>query len=122
MSCLKASYVNIIVLSLRSLGSRTSSDQLVSLSTGPYLFLNSIPRLYLSLTSVPSPFVNNSGYIDLKNKLVMTRTVKIAVVGTGLAGLTAAHLLTRPLEGAFADEVEFEVHIFEKVRFDRLGL
>jgi flavin-dependent dehydrogenase len=48
----------------------------------------------------------------------MTRTVKLAVVGTGLAGLTAAHLLKRPLalEGASAD-VEFEVHVFEKVRF-----
>ena len=46
----------------------------------------------------------------------MTRTVKLAVVGTGLAGLTAAHLLKRPLEGPSAD-VEFEVHVFEKVRF-----
>ena len=46
----------------------------------------------------------------------MTRTVKLAVVGTGLAGLTAAHLLKRPLKGASAD-VEFEVHVFEKVRF-----
>lgn len=43
----------------------------------------------------------------------MTRTIKLAVVGTGLAGLTAAHLLKRPLEGALAD-VEFEVHVFEK--------
>ena len=54
--------------------------------------------------------------------LEMTRTVKIAVVGTGLAGLTAAHLLKKQfeLEGASesADsDVEFEVHIFEKVRF-----
>jgi predicted NAD/FAD-dependent oxidoreductase len=46
----------------------------------------------------------------------MTRTVKLAVVGTGLAGLMAAHLLKRPLKGADAD-VEFEVHVFEKVRF-----
>lgn len=46
----------------------------------------------------------------------MTRTVKVAVVGTGLAGLTAAHFLKRPLEGADTD-VEFEVHVFEKVRF-----
>ena len=45
----------------------------------------------------------------------MTRTVKLAVVGTGLAGLTAAHLLKRPLKGTSAD-VEFEVHVFEKVR------
>ena len=44
----------------------------------------------------------------------MTRTVKLAVVGTGLAGLTAAYLLKRPLEDA---DVEFEVHVFEKVRF-----
>jgi flavin-dependent dehydrogenase len=46
----------------------------------------------------------------------MTRTVKLAVVGTGLAGLTTAYLLKRPLEGDSAD-VEFEVHVFEKVRF-----
>ena len=46
----------------------------------------------------------------------MARTVKLAVVGTGLAGLTAAYLLKRPLEGTSAD-VEFEVHVFEKVRF-----
>jgi flavin-dependent dehydrogenase len=43
----------------------------------------------------------------------MSRTVKVAVVGSGLAGLTAAHLLTKPLED---DEINFEVHIFEKVR------
>jgi 2-polyprenyl-6-methoxyphenol hydroxylase-like FAD-dependent oxidoreductase len=42
----------------------------------------------------------------------MPRTVKVAVVGTGLAGLTAAHLLTKQCEG---NEVEFEVHLFEKV-------
>lgn len=43
----------------------------------------------------------------------MSRTVKVAVVGSGLAGLTAAHLLTKPSED---DEIKFEVHIFEKVR------
>jgi len=46
----------------------------------------------------------------------MPRTIKLAVVGTGLAGLTAAHLLKRPVGGSFED-VEFEVHVFEKVRF-----
>jgi protoporphyrinogen oxidase len=42
------------------------------------------------------------------------RTVKVAVVGSGLAGLTAAHLLSvaKPKNG----NVEFEVHLFEKVR------
>lgn len=43
----------------------------------------------------------------------MPRTVKVAVVGTGLAGLAAAHLLTKEREG---DTVNFEVHLFEKVR------
>jgi len=43
----------------------------------------------------------------------MSRTVKVAVVGSGLAGLTVAHLLTKPSEG---NEINFEVHIFEKVR------
>jgi len=40
----------------------------------------------------------------------MPRTVKIAVVGSGLAGLTAAHLLERGSKSS----VEFEVHLFEK--------
>ncbi|KAJ7151581.1 RNA dependent RNA polymerase-domain-containing protein [Mycena filopes] len=40
----------------------------------------------------------------------MTRTAKVAVVGSGLAGLTAAHLLA----SHSADEIDFEVHLFEK--------
>ncbi|KAJ3986320.1 hypothetical protein F5890DRAFT_1005281 [Lentinula detonsa] len=40
----------------------------------------------------------------------MPRVVKVAVVGTGLAGLTAAYLLS----GSSSSEVEFEVHVFEK--------
>ena len=49
------------------------------------------------------------------------RVVKVAVVGSGLAGLTAAYLLsnahTRRGERTSGGEgVEFEVHIFEKVR------
>ncbi|KAJ6581888.1 hypothetical protein B0H19DRAFT_1207592 [Mycena capillaripes] len=41
----------------------------------------------------------------------MTRTVKVGIVGSGLAGLTAAHLLA----SSHSDEdVEFEVHLFEK--------
>jgi len=43
----------------------------------------------------------------------MSRRVKVAVVGSGLAGLTAAHLLKKPTED---DGLNFEVHIFEKVR------
>jgi protoporphyrinogen oxidase len=42
----------------------------------------------------------------------MARTVKVAVVGSGLAGLTAAYLLTKPSE---QNEVQFDVHLFEKV-------
>ncbi|TDL28936.1 hypothetical protein BD410DRAFT_781495 [Rickenella mellea] len=38
------------------------------------------------------------------------RTVKVAVVGSGLAGLTAAHLVAT----SSTDDVEFEVHLFEK--------
>ncbi|KAK7058335.1 hypothetical protein VNI00_001966 [Paramarasmius palmivorus] len=41
-----------------------------------------------------------------------SRTIKVAVIGSGLAGLTAAHLLT---EGRSSDEdVVYEVHLFEK--------
>lgn len=43
----------------------------------------------------------------------MPRVIKVAVVGTGLAGLTAAHLLTKECAG---DDVKFEIHLFEKVR------
>ncbi|KAG6902997.1 hypothetical protein C0995_008570 [Termitomyces sp. Mi166 len=39
----------------------------------------------------------------------MTRQVKVAVVGSGLAGLTATYLLNKPVA-----DVEFEVHLFEK--------
>ncbi len=42
----------------------------------------------------------------------MARTVKVAVVGSGLAGLTSAWLLTRSMKNK---DVKFEVHIFEKV-------
>lgn len=46
----------------------------------------------------------------------MARTVKVAIIGSGLAGLTAAHLLARPVDNE--GDVRFEVHIFEKVRYD----
>ncbi|KAG5721971.1 hypothetical protein E4T56_gene18455 [Termitomyces sp. T112] len=42
----------------------------------------------------------------------MTRQVKVAVVGSGLAGLTATYLLNKPV--AQESDVEFEVHLFEK--------
>ena len=42
----------------------------------------------------------------------MPYSVKVAVIGSGLAGLTAANLLTRPIQDS---DVEFEVHLFEKV-------
>ncbi|KAG6857657.1 hypothetical protein H0H87_010226 [Tephrocybe sp. NHM501043] len=42
----------------------------------------------------------------------MARQVKVAVVGSGLAGLTATYLLSNPLNQE--SDVEFEVHLFEK--------
>ena len=42
----------------------------------------------------------------------MPRTVKVAVVGSGLAGLTVAHLLSKTEPGG---DFEFQVHVFEKV-------
>jgi hypothetical protein len=49
----------------------------------------------------------------LRHRQDMARTVKVAVIGSGLAGLTAAYLLAQSSSEA---EVEFEVHVFEKVR------
>jgi hypothetical protein len=47
------------------------------------------------------------------------RCVKVAVVGSGLAGLTAAHLLSTVHQRADirynGRPVEYEVHVFEKV-------
>lgn len=40
------------------------------------------------------------------------RVVKVAVVGSGLAGLTAAYLLSNVTS---TSGVQFEVHLFEKV-------
>ena len=40
------------------------------------------------------------------------RTVKVAVVGSGLAGLTAAYRLA---QGSDHGDVHVEVHLFEKV-------
>lgn len=41
-----------------------------------------------------------------------TRPLKVAVVGSGLAGLTAAHVLVREASRTGED---VEVHLFEKV-------
>ena len=43
--------------------------------------------------------------------MATTKVVKVAVVGSGLAGLTAAYLLTQQQQG----DVRFDVHVFEKV-------
>lgn len=43
----------------------------------------------------------------------MPRVVKVAVVGSGLAGLTAGYLLGLPHD---RDDVELQVHLFEKVK------
>jgi len=42
----------------------------------------------------------------------MTRTVKVAIVGSGLAGLTAAYLFNGHHH---TGDVHFDVHLFEKV-------
>jgi flavin-dependent dehydrogenase len=43
------------------------------------------------------------------------RHVKVAVIGSGLAGLTAAWLLSRQVKGVNGEQVEIECHLFEKV-------
>ena len=40
------------------------------------------------------------------------KVVKVAIIGSGLAGLTAAYFLAT----SASNEVRFEVHLFEKVR------
>ncbi|KAF7722392.1 hypothetical protein EC973_003168 [Apophysomyces ossiformis] len=42
------------------------------------------------------------------------RTVKVAVIGSGLAGLTAAYLLTKGNTDSTAPTTRFETHLFEK--------
>ena len=42
----------------------------------------------------------------------MTKTVRVAVIGSGLAGLTAAYRLSKTPK---LEDVEFEVHLFDKV-------
>lgn len=42
------------------------------------------------------------------------RVVRVAVVGSGLAGLTAAALVS---SSDISGDVKFECHLFEKVRF-----
>ncbi|THH21020.1 hypothetical protein EW146_g481 [Bondarzewia mesenterica] len=50
------------------------------------------------------------------------RVVKVAIVGSGLAGLTAAYLLSNVTKRQHenVEEIEFEVHIFEKA--ESLGM
>lgn len=56
----------------------------------------------------------------LAQTVLPPRRVKVAVVGSGLAGLTAAYLLSTAsqrtdIQHGSDGPVEFEVHIYEKV-------
>jgi hypothetical protein len=45
--------------------------------------------------------------------MTTTRTVKVAIVGSGLAGLTSAYTLSKQSDNGHG--VHFDIHLFEKV-------
>jgi microfibrillar-associated protein 1 len=61
-----------------------------------------------SLSESANARTSNSGSVQGR-----IRTVKVAVVGSGLAGLTASYLLASA--NGNNEDVHFDVHLFEKV-------
>ncbi|TFK40924.1 splicing factor, Prp19-binding domain-containing protein [Crucibulum laeve] len=54
---------------------------------------------------------DDRGYRDKRRRIRFKYLVKVAVIGSGLAGLTASYLLTRQHD---KNALQFEVHLFEK--------
>ena len=101
-----------------SLSSKTVFSLLLYLSYFPVFLSTSVIVPSLSHTNLtlraethiftPNTRVSKSYFYSRP----MPRTVKVAVIGSGLAGLTAAYRLSK---SSYLDNVEFEVHLFEKV-------
>ena len=78
-----------------------------------------IPDIPVNRPPEPGSTSNLSWCHDFLSGVLLSRTmsarraIKVAIVGSGLAGLSAAYLLTK--SRIESEDVEFEVHIFEKV-------
>lgn len=99
----------------------------VTLSTTHDNLLLSFAALYPSLTGSNTHKTDETlrdTLTVLSDPIMSThpRTVKVGIVGSGLAGLTAGYLLTLPVVSKDGKEdVRIEVHLFEKASSSLFG-